>query len=154
MTELRTSPPPPRAIEVRRWLLTGTTELRDLRASLHRAITGLALGDDEALDEIPEKVALVATELATNAIRHGGPPTTVRLLQAEDFLVLEVADQDLTTAPELPDAPSLGEGGRGLLLAEQFSLEVGWYATDSEKHIWATFPTPAGFQCDPGLTDV
>ena len=31
-------------------------------------------------------------------------------------------------------------GGRGLLLAQSFSLTVGWYATATTKHVWATFP--------------
>ena len=33
-----------------------------------------------------------------------------------------------------------GAGGRGLMLARSFSLQVGWYATETTKHIWATFP--------------
>jgi len=142
MTTLRTSPPPPEAAELGRWTLDSVEELRTLRASLHRALTGGVLADGAALDDIPERMVLVATELATNAIRHGCPPTTVRLLRADGFLVLDVADHDMRSVPELADTRPLGAGGRGLWLARQFSVDVGWYATDDAKHIWASFAAP------------
>ncbi|MFC7547378.1 ATP-binding protein [Plantactinospora sp. GCM10030261] len=140
MAPLRTSPPPPRADELRRWTLDTATELRGLRAGLHEALTGEELLAGERLDEIPELVALVASELATNALRHGIPPTIVRLLADDDHFYLVVADHDLTSVPELADTRPLGAGGRGLQLAQSFSLDVGWYATEHTKNIWASFP--------------
>ncbi|MFI6160573.1 ATP-binding protein [Micromonospora sp. PTRAS2] len=140
MGSLRTSPPPPRAVEMRTWALSTGAELRGLRASLHEALTGHALAEGEELDDIPERIVLVATELATNALLHGLPPTTVRLLRDDDLFILDVADHDLTTVPELADTRPLGAGGRGLQLARAFSLDVGWYATEGTKHIWASFP--------------
>ncbi|MFG1953074.1 ATP-binding protein [Micromonospora sp. NPDC048830] len=143
MGSLRTSPPPPHATELQRWELGTGAELRGLRASLHEALTGHALGAGEQLDDIPERVVLVATELATNALKHGLPPTTVRLLCADDVFILDVADHDLSTVPEFGDTDPLGAGGRGLQLAHAFSLDVGWYATPHAKHIWASFPREA-----------
>lgn len=140
MDRLSTSPPPPRATELRRWTLCEATELRRLRASPHEELTGTALPEDGALDEVPELVVLIATELATNALRHGIPPTIVRLLATDDCLVLDVADHDLSTLPELADTRPVGAGGRGLQIAQKLSLTVGWYATDTTKNIWATFP--------------
>ncbi|MFC0004910.1 ATP-binding protein [Micromonospora siamensis] len=140
MGQLRTSPPTPQATEIERWELTSGAELRTLRASLHKALTGEVLADGASLEDIPEAVVLVATELATNALVHGLPPTTVRLLRADDCFILDVADHDLTTIPELADTRPLGSGGRGLQLARAFSLDVGWYATEGTKHIWASFP--------------
>ncbi|WP_328822439.1 ATP-binding protein [Micromonospora rubida] len=137
---LRTSPPPPRATELHCWTLSTGAELRGLRASLHKAFTGYALAEGEELDGVPERVVLVATELATNALLHGLPPTTVRLLRDEDVFILDVTDHDLTSVPELADTLPLGTGGRGLQLARAFSLDVGWYATEGTKHIWASFP--------------
>ncbi|MEV0725787.1 ATP-binding protein [Micromonospora purpureochromogenes] len=140
MAQLRTSPPSPRATELRRWQLSGPADLRGVRASLHQALTGEELLAGEELDEVPELMVLVATELATNALRHGIPPTIVRLLVAEDRFILEVADHDLSTIPELVDTRPMGAGGRGLQIAEAVSLDVGWYATDRTKNIWAAFP--------------
>ncbi|WP_346536764.1 ATP-binding protein [Micromonospora sp. DPT] len=140
MAQLRTSPPSPQANELRRWQLSNPADLRGLRASLHQALTGEELVAGEDLHEVPELMVLVASELATNALRHGIPPTTVRLLVAEDRFILEVADHDLSTIPELADTRPMGAGGRGLQIAEAVSLDVGWYATDRTKNIWAAFP--------------
>ncbi|MER7165375.1 ATP-binding protein [Micromonospora sp. NPDC000207] len=132
-----------KAVEVHQWRLTTGAELRELRASLHRTLTGNQLLDGEKLDDVPEQMALVATELATNALRHGLPPTIVTLFSADECLLLDVADHDLGTVPELADTRPAESGGRGLLLARQLSLDVGWYATATTKHIWATFPRRA-----------
>ncbi|MEU4714890.1 ATP-binding protein [Micromonospora purpureochromogenes] len=140
MAQLRTSPPSSQATELRRWQLSSAADLRGLRASLHQALTGEELLAGEKLDEVPELMVLVASELATNALRHGIPPTIVRLLVAEDRFILEVADHDLSTIPELVDTRPMGAGGRGLQIAEAVSLDVGWYATDRTKIIWAAFP--------------
>jgi serine/threonine-protein kinase RsbW len=139
MEPLRTSLPPPKAVELRRWTLSSAAELRGLRSSLHLALAGSCLVDGAPLDEVPEQVVLVATELATNALRHGLPPTVVRLLCGEDCFLLDVADHDLSRVPELGDIDPAGSGGRGLQLARALSLDVGWYATDDAKHIWASF---------------
>lgn len=140
MGQLRTSPPSPKTIELQQWTLAGPADLRGLRASLHQALTGHALVDGESLDDIPERVVLVATELATNALRHGRPPTIVRLLSADGSFILDVADHDLTSVPELADTRPIGAGGQGLQIARTLSLDVGWYATTKTKHIWAIFP--------------
>jgi len=137
---LRTSTPPPEARELKAWVLNTTAELRALRANLHQALTGHPLVAGECLDDIPERVVLVATELAANGIRHGRPPTVIRLLCTDDEFVLDVADHDRQHLPELADTRPIDAGGRGLLIAQSFSLEVGWYATDHTKHIWASFP--------------
>ncbi|OJF15506.1 ATP-binding protein [Couchioplanes caeruleus] len=134
---------PPRTIEIQRWVLDSPTQLRTLRASLHKAITGQVLAEGEALDEVPEKVVLVATELATNALRHGLPPTIVRLGRAGDRFVLDVADHSPDAPPEYQAGRPLGHGGLGLQFAKQFSLEIGWYVEDDTKHVWAEFPVPA-----------
>jgi serine/threonine-protein kinase RsbW len=128
------------ARELRAWVLNTSAELRALRAGLYEALTGLPLVAGQSLDDVPERMVLVATELATNAIRHGRPPTVIRLLCAEDQFILDVADRDLENLPELRDTRPANAGGRGLVLAQSFSLEVGWYATDDAKHVWASFP--------------
>lgn len=142
MGQLRTSSPPPQATELETWTLGAAADLRGLRASLREALTRYGLVQGEDLDEVPGLVALVATELATNALRHGLPPTIVTLLATDDCFILDVADHDVSTAPELDDAAPLDSGGRGLLLAESVSLAVAWYATADTKNIWASFPRP------------
>jgi serine/threonine-protein kinase RsbW len=144
VTVLNTSLPPADAIEVQRWVLATPAQLSGFRAALHEALTGHVLRDTENLDDIPEKVVLVASELATNAMRHGLPPTEVRLLDTGDQLILDVADGDCGAVPEVPDTDPTATGGRGLQIAQLLSLDVGWYPDGRTKHIWATFPRSDG----------
>jgi anti-sigma regulatory factor (Ser/Thr protein kinase) len=141
MNLVDSSRPPPHAIELRHWSLTNGDQLRALRASLTQALRRERLADGTELDEIAERVVLVATELATNALQHGLPPTTVRLLRYDDQLVLDVVDHDPGSAPQSAAASLTSERGRGLAIARLMSLEVGWYAAAETKHVWASFPT-------------
>ncbi|WP_349879265.1 ATP-binding protein [Micromonospora sp. HUAS YX12] len=139
MGQLRTSPPPPQASELEQWVLDSPEDLRGLRASLRDALNRHGLVQGEDLDEVPHLVVLVATELASNALRHGRPPTIITLLATDDRFLLDVADHDVSTVPELNDISPTDSGGRGLFLAQSVSLDVGWYATETTKNIWASF---------------
>jgi two-component sensor histidine kinase len=126
--------------ELQRWVLDSPGQLKLLRASLCEAINAEARTADGELDEVPEKLVLVATELATNALRHGLPPTIVRLGRAGDHFILDVVDHDPDGVPEYAEGRALGGGGLGLRLARKFALEIGWYVFDGTKHVWAEFP--------------
>jgi serine/threonine-protein kinase RsbW len=140
VTSLRVSPPPPAAAMLHEWVLSTSTQLSSLRAGLIEALQNHSSAIGSELGDVPERMIVVATELATNAIRHGIPPTMVRLLHTDTEFVLDVADHDLTNPPELAHDRPIDAGGRGLHLARALSLDVGWYATDTTKHIWAVFP--------------
>ncbi|MFC3742483.1 ATP-binding protein [Paractinoplanes deccanensis] len=137
MTSLRVSTPFPAASELRCWTLDRFGELRGLRAALREAIAQVPAA---AQDDLTDKVAVVATELATNALRHGLPPTEVRLLRQDDRLIIDVADHDLEAVPRLAEGRPLGAGGLGLQLTRTFAIDVGWYMTEDAKHVWASFP--------------
>lgn len=74
------------------------------------------LGDD---------CVLVASELVTNALQHGGPPVVMLIRYWDHRLRLDVSDGD----PQRVDAglaPEAGaESGRGLLLVEQLVDNFG-----------------------------
>jgi anti-sigma regulatory factor (Ser/Thr protein kinase) len=80
-----------------------------------------------ASDVTIEALVIVASELATNAIRHGGGSGRVRLWHDESALWCEVCDD----GPGLPD-PTIGRtlpdpdqnGGRGIWIARQLSVEL------------------------------
>jgi serine/threonine-protein kinase RsbW len=148
MNQLRSSPPPDGAVELQQWLLASGDELRQLRADLHQALHAHGLAGAGAGSETPERVVLVASELVSNALRHGRPPAVVRLLRADGHVILEVADRDPGGVPRLIDpgpldAQQADGGGRGLQIASSLALEVGWYATAAAKHVWASFPLAA-----------
>ncbi|WP_213003480.1 ATP-binding protein [Winogradskya consettensis] len=140
MGQLRTSPPPLQGRELHAWVLQSSTELKALRAALHQTVHKHPSVADQCTDHVLEQMLLVVTELASNAIKHGLPPTEVRLSCTDEQFILDVADHDLSSVPELADTRPVDAGGRGLKLALSLSLDVGWYATDSTKHVWASFP--------------
>src|SRR3954462_9854998 len=114
MTMLPVAAPHPDAVELRCWTLDSFRGLRGLRDALRDTTASSAT-------EVSDRLAVVATELATNALRHGLPPTVVRLLGVENPLILDVSDHDLTSPPELADDRPLGAGGLGLRLTRTFA---------------------------------
>jgi serine/threonine-protein kinase RsbW len=138
MPSLPASVPHPGAVELHCWRLDSFPELRRLRADLRDAVADTAA---RTPGDLAERMAVVATELATNALRHGLPPTEVRLLRDHDRLIIDVADHDMAAAPFLDEGRPLGAGGLGLQLTREFAVEVGWYVSDVAKHVWAGFPS-------------
>jgi serine/threonine-protein kinase RsbW len=138
MATLSASQPPPVA-EIQTWVLDRPGELKVLRASLYKALTGRDFPKNAQLDDVPEKLVLVATELATNALRHGLPPTIVKLGRTGNRFILDVADHQPQVPPALADDRAPGEGGLGLHLARKLALDIGWYVVDGTKHVWAEF---------------
>jgi len=136
MSSLPASVPYPRATEICRWTIADFGDLRGLRADLRATEDVTAAGPD-----VVDRVTVVANELATNALRHGLPPTVVRLLHDGDRLIVDVADHDREGEPRIAENRPLGGGGLGLQLTRRFAIDVGWYATELTKHVWASFPS-------------
>ena len=136
---LRSATPPAGFRLVRQWLLLDTSELSAVRRELLDEITADHAVRQESLSDVPESMILVASELATNALVHGLPPTVVGLsTDGRDYL-LEVADHDLSSEPRVASERPAGAGGFGLQIARRLAQEVGWYATGTTKHIWVVF---------------
>ncbi|RMI06715.1 ATP-binding protein [Cellulomonas triticagri] len=137
---LSSSRPPDRFREVRTWTLRAVTDLSPVRRELLAEVTAEHAEPQLALGRTPENMVLVASELATNALEHGLPPTVLTLgTDGRDYL-LDVCDSDLDSVPVLPGERPVGAGGFGLLIARRLSQDVGWYADDRTKHVWAIFP--------------
>ncbi|GAA4622429.1 ATP-binding protein [Cellulomonas oligotrophica] len=133
---LRTQPLPDGYELVETWRLDTTAQLSSLRRDLTLA-TGRTPG---ALDQVGERMVLIATELATNALLHGIPPTIVRLFTGAEAYLVDVADHDLGTRPVPAGDRAVGSGGFGLQIARKLSQDVGWYTTETTKHVWALMP--------------
>ena len=136
--------------EVRRWALDTPAQLRPLRAALLEATIGTPPPSGVGPGEAAERMLIVVTELATNALRYGLPPTVVLLYRAGRDYLVDVVDHDPTTEPELVAERRPAVGGLGLGLARSLALDVGWYRTTTTKHVWARLPgPPANPQADP-----
>jgi serine/threonine-protein kinase RsbW len=131
--------PPRNATLVAAWVLDSPVQLRSLRADLHQAVVGHPPGEVDRLNHAAETMLLVATELASNALKHGLAPTRVQLFTVDRRFLLDIADHDPMTIPSIAATSNESTAGRGLRLAQALCLELGWYAEQRIKHVWATF---------------
>lgn len=142
MPSIPLAPLPQHLETVQTWTLGSVSELSGLRAELVEALVESHPEHAAAHAELLDGMVLVCSELATNAIEHGHPPTVVRLL-SDGILVLDVMDHDPAGIPAIARGRGAGEGGLGLVLADLLAERVGWYPGDDTKHIWASFPVDA-----------
>lgn len=87
------------------------------------------------LGPLCDTVALLVSEVATNALVHGSGEVQVRVSASGAVLRVEVADG----SPQLPrprEAGLLEEGGRGLALVAQLSRDWGVYREGPGKVVW------------------
>ena len=86
-----------------------------------------------------DDVTLVASELATNALRHAGTEFTVTIPAFADAVVLAVEDGSLSM-PVLVDAAVDDVVGRGMTIVDVVSSDWGVVVdADVGKSVWAAF---------------
>jgi hypothetical protein len=98
-------------------------------------------------EEPSHDIAIVVSELVTNALQHALPgcddarpqrPIRLGLLQLRPCLLCAVADPS-TAAPVFRPSGSLGESGRGLHIICALSDWWGYTTSDTGKIVWAMF---------------
>ena len=82
-----------------------------------------------------DAVALLVSEVATNALVHGSGDVQVRVLPRDGALRVEVADES-THLPRPRKAGLMEEGGRGLALVESLASAWGVEPTGAGKVVW------------------
>lgn len=96
-----------------------------------------AIGRVEGWGLASDEVALVVSELATNAVKHARSPFTVSLSYDADRVFIEVSDLS-SQVPELGRPLAGAVGGRGLLIVETLSNSWGVrFPGQSGKAVWA-----------------
>lgn len=134
--------PPPSTVTVQQWIVADYAQLRLMRVSIRTVIDTQSLRPGEDLDDLAERMTLVATELATNALRHGQSPAIVQLGRSSSAFLLDVADNLPSVAPRIIEKEPLGGGGRGLRITQELARDSGWYVANDCKHVWARFEIP------------
>ncbi len=92
------------------------------------------------LEVATETAVLLASELATNAVRYARTPVIVWLGHRSDRIVLSVEDASHERATARDPNP-LDEGGRGLLLVDALAERWGERDVPTGKLVWAEIST-------------
>ncbi|MFG2330985.1 SpoIIE family protein phosphatase [Streptomyces sp. NPDC048604] len=93
------------------------------------------------LDALSFTTELIVSELATNAVRYGTPPFTLRLIKSVRTLTFEVSDSS-PVSPHLRHAKTGDEGGRGLFICAELAQNWGVRFSDNGKTIWTEQELP------------
>ncbi|HEY5271809.1 MAG TPA: ATP-binding protein [Acidimicrobiales bacterium] len=95
--------------------------------------------------EIADRAALMVSELATNAVRHGGTDFEVLVDRTPDELYIEIADSG-DGSPVVRHASPRDTSGRGLQIVESLADKWGVRASTSGlgKTVWFTISLPEG----------
>lgn len=108
-------------------MVTDPADLTRIRRRIVEEASRAGLSRQRTFD-----LALIATELATNSLRHGGGTARIRLWQDHDHLVCEVHDNGHLADPlagRRPPVPDQSDG-RGLLMVNHLADLVRQHVTD------------------------
>lgn len=106
-------------------------EVQNVRHFVRQLVSGYPVADD---------VILLASELATNAVRHtasGADGTFIVLVKAEYGRVrVEVHDLGSDTEPAIGLLGSPGESGVGLAIVETVATRWGFHGSQFGRVVW------------------
>lgn len=128
------TPPADAGSPVGSWPLTGPEELGALRRSATLALR------PEPREETAQRVLLVLSELATNALKYGSQPVTASLHAVDGGWLVDVQDANWRTPPGSRARDDQRPGGYGLRILDAVTTAWGWYPGDGVKHVWAVLP--------------
>jgi anti-sigma regulatory factor (Ser/Thr protein kinase) len=91
--------------------------------------------------EATDRVALVVSELAGNAVQHAGGAFRLVVRKDRDEVTVEVEDPLRRPEPVAYGSEGDGEHGLGLVLVEQLAARWGYVLLPHGKRVWANIPT-------------
>jgi two-component sensor histidine kinase len=117
--------------------LRSLAELAKLRARLRSTLTGSPKVVHPEREHWSERLVLIADELTSNALRHGGAPVATALSREGGHWLLAVSDSSTDVPPAPAQGRDPGLGGFGLYLVADLSLAHGWFVERGTKTVWA-----------------
>jgi len=112
----------------------------ELAASLHAAGTT----DEDTVDDVVDRSILVIDELASNALRHGALPAELQLRDGGDHWVVVAVDSAPHVRPTAAVDRPAGQGGYGLYVVADLTLDHGVEVTEHSKRVWAVLTRSPG----------
>jgi anti-sigma regulatory factor (Ser/Thr protein kinase) len=101
------------------------------------------LFETAAVDEDTRETAvLLANELVTNAVEHGGGTTFLHAAVEDRSIRLEVSDSSSVAPRPNTDVGDLDERGRGLLLIDALASRWGVQPRPEGKTVWCELRLP------------
>ncbi len=106
-------------------------------ASAHTSASAAASGPGPLLAVSSERIGVVFSELATNALRHGTGPITAMLSRSDNGWLIVIEDADVTQGPRFRPSREDRPGGHGLRLVTRLARAAGWHRGGARKQVWA-----------------
>jgi serine phosphatase RsbU (regulator of sigma subunit)/anti-sigma regulatory factor (Ser/Thr protein kinase) len=126
---------------------TSPEVVRRVRAFLEARLQQLSL------EHLADDALLVASELATNAVLHGGGVVEVEVRPVNGGVRMEIRDRS-RVAPVLPAASEQSMTGRGLRLVEAVATKWGVDPRTGGKTVWAEIHESAEVAEMPSVEDL
>jgi anti-sigma regulatory factor (Ser/Thr protein kinase) len=116
-------------------LVAEPSAVREARSWLAAVASGFV--DDARRPDL----ALVMTEVVTNAVRHGAPAGALRLAATPkpEFLCVQVTDEGRGLVPSPGAMASDEHGGFGLFIVERLTRRWGMTREDGRTRVWFEF---------------
>lgn len=102
-----------------------------------RAQVREGLGTLDLPGDLIRHAELVASELVTNAVRHGAPPLGLAVVAVGSGIRIEVRDASPLPPVPLTVAHPAADGGRGLGIVDAVSARWGHYREGAGKCVWS-----------------
>lgn len=126
--------------------LHSPAELAHLRTRLRTELTGSSVVAHLEREHWSERMVLIVDELASNGLRHGGPPVAATLSRSGDHWMIAITDSAAGQPPQPAQGRDPGHGGFGLYLVADLADHHGWSRAPSTKIVWAVISTQHGEQ--------
>lgn len=123
------------------WTVEHPKDLKPLRQAIDEAIHSWGTTNGQAVATDDHRIALITSELTSNALKYGARPVVTSLYRGQGGWVLDVEDAEINKEPAWYPPEPARAGRNGLLIVERLANRWGWYRTPAttarRKHLWA-----------------